>query len=372
MGNPLVLLVLWLFLTCFIYGLQIVFYILKRTRLRWKRRHDRQHASRFPYRLVAYLFLALTPLACLLNWIFLFFFLIGSLAAFRAYVRQKMPAAGAALQNDPRPAVLYLRSFDQESLKFVHVQGRETMKYNDLLNYANDVGLPWLERIVYRLTTIFAILVESGLRGWIRLPEGEVTFEKYFRGEVMQRIGPFIALGNPLDDLPAEGAYRDYQTDERWKDVFYERVARCACIMMQWGTSNNLQFELTSILSRGICHKLFILTPPRADPLDKYEWVRTSILKERPANWETFSAILRDNGYQLPEEPPGVGSVLTFEPDGRPLVLVQRAVQPEEYIVPIYARLVERNIIRVGSEDGKRLSPRGEAGRPAVNPSGSV
>jgi hypothetical protein len=337
---------LWLVLSFviyfFLYGIPILYYMYRRKRARRKRRHNRQHASKFPYRLVAYLSLAITPLAYLFWGPFGLMTLALSIAAFRAYILQKMPAAGAALQSDPRPPVLYLRSFDQEDLKFVHVEGREKTAYNDLLNYAADVRLPRLERLLYRFMTMFATAAENRALGVLRVPEADVTFEKYFRREVLRRIGPFVALGNPVDDLPAEGAYREYQTDERWKDVFHERVAQCACVVMQWGTTNNLQFELTSILARGMCHKLFILTPPRADVLDKYEWVRTSLLKEKPANWETFSGILRSNGYRLPEEPPGIGSVLTFETDGRPVVLVQRAVTPGEYIYPIHSRLAAR------------------------------
>ena len=48
-----------------------------------------------------------------------------------------------------------------------------------------------------------------------------ITFEKYLRTEVTKRIGPLIALGNPIDNLPAEGAFRDNQIDNRWKDIFY-------------------------------------------------------------------------------------------------------------------------------------------------------
>jgi hypothetical protein len=342
-------------------GVYAILYIFKRTRARRKRRHDRQHESKFPYRLVAYVFLGLALLTTV--WIVREFFagtfrfpddveaalmmiglvLIFSVAAFRLYILQNMPKASEAIQNDRRPPVLYLRSFDQESLKFVHLKDEEKAKYNDFLNYAADAQLPGSEQVIYSLINGIAQQTANA-----PTDTDDITFEKYFRAELMQHIGPLVALGNPVDDLPAEGAYRDYQTDERWKDVFFERVRQCACIVMQLGSSNNLQFELTSILSLGLCHKLFILTQPQENVKDRYAWVRKYILREKPANWETFSEILLNNGYQLLEEPPGIGAVLTFEPDGRPIILVQRAFRPDEYVLPISYRLIDltqRNLL---------------------------
>jgi hypothetical protein len=319
-----------------------------------KRRHARQHESRFPYRLVAYLFLGLALV--LTGWlaaqaiartlqtteeveaavvvIGLAFGL--SVAAFRRHIRQNMPSAREVLENDLRPPVLYLRSFDQENLKFVDLRDEEKAPYNDVLNFAEDVRLPGFEQNLYGLIDGIG---GGGLEG--ASDPADVTFERYFRAEFMQRIGPLVALGNPEDDLPAEGAYRDYQVDDRWKDVFFERVRQCTCIVMQPGSSNNLQFELTSILARGICHKLFIITAPQEDPPDKYAWLQNYLPGQKLASWELFSAILRDNGYQLPKEQPGIGSVLTFEPDGSPLLLVQDARRPDEYVVPIARRLAD-------------------------------
>lgn len=344
------------------YGIPILRYTSNRRNARRKRRHGKQHESKFPYRLVAYLLLGITLLTIgfiasrFISGAFEFsnadlggsagiiaLPLILSIIAFRTYILQKMPTAAEALQKDSRPPVLYLRSFDQESLKFVHLKDEEKKKYNDFLNYAEDVHLPPFERKLYDLMNHSAILVAD-----VPVHGEDITFEKYFRSEVMQRIGPLVALGNPIDDLPSEGAYRDYQIDDKWKDVFYERAAQSACILMQLGNSNNLQFELTSILSRGMRQKLFILTPPQADVKDKNAWIRKYVLREKPATWEAFSTILKTNGYQILEEQPGIGSVLTFGPDGRPLLLVQGAFEPGEYILPIYTRLKELKILPAG------------------------
>jgi hypothetical protein len=73
---------------------------------------------------------------------------------------------------------------------------------------------------------------------------------------------------------------------------------------------------------------------------------RKYILGEKPADWRTFSEIMRANGYQVPQEDLGLGAILTFEPDGQPLILRRGAFQPEEYIGPIHERLQQLKLIR--------------------------
>ena len=339
------------------FGLPAIGYISKRRNARRQKRSNQQHRSRFPYRLVAYAMLGVTlmTVAICIYWLFSGTFdisndlggvagiiavpLLLTIAAFRSYILQNMPSATEAVEQDPRPPVLYLRSFDQEMLKFVHLKDEEKARYNTFLNYAGDVNLPPFEQAIYTALNSSALLTFGSVES------EDVTFEKYFRGEVMERIGPFVALGNPIDSLPTEGAFRDYQIDERWKDVFFNHSERAACILMQLGSSDNLQYELTAILSRHISHKLFILTPPQENLKDRYAWVRKYILREKPANWQAFSAILQKNGFRIPDEPLGIGSVLTFEKDGSPLVLVRNAFQPQEYIQPIAERLKELKVI---------------------------
>ena len=340
-----------------LYLLAMVVYSLHRLAQRRRRRHDRQHRSRFPYVLILAVASMVSvgicfPTAIMIRKteegppdILLILFFLSLLVAgwsFRGYVRQKMPSAAAAIERDPRPPVLYLRSFDQENLLFV--VRRDQAKFNDPFLYAEDIQMP----VIFRdFRSIYQdVHTLPGVFGWHSALIQNITFEKYFRGEVTRRIGPFIALGNPIDSLPAEGAFRDYQIDERWKEIFYQRSSQCACILVQLGSSNNLQFELVSIVARRMPHKLFILTRPQAYVFDLMAPARKYILREKPADWRTFSEILRANGYQVPHEDPGVGAVLTFEPDGQPLLLKRGAFHPEEYIGPIHERLQQLALVR--------------------------
>ena len=344
-----------------LYLLMLAVDSLHRLALRRRRRHDRQHHSTFPYAAIFFVSSLLSVCSCILtgvlmretegpsNIILLLSPLPILLAAwsFRGYVLQKMPSAAEAIERDPRPPVLYLRSFDQEDLIFV--MRKDQAKFNDLLLYADDIQLPDGARALY-----YGSNTLLGVLGWHSPIIQNITFEKYFRTEVTRRIGPLIALGNPIDSLPGEGAFRDYQIDEHWKDLFYERSSRCACILMQLGSSNNLQFELVSLVARGMRHKLFIITRPQAYVIDLMAPARKYILREKPADWRTFSEILRANGYQVPQEDLGLGAILTFEPDGQPLILKRGAFQPEEYIGPIHERLQQLKLVR---EDEKPADP---------------
>ena len=162
------LLLLWLVPICLIGG-AIFALIRKRTKPPRKRRHDRQHTSRFPYRLIAYLLLGSALL--MTSWLIAESFarrirsaddvetavtvisVLCALAvvAFRKHIRQNMPRATDVVRNSPRRPVLYLRSFDQESLKFVDLKDEEKAQYNDFLNYAEDVRSPGFEQNIYGL-----------------------------------------------------------------------------------------------------------------------------------------------------------------------------------------------------------------------------
>ncbi|HEY4962907.1 MAG TPA: hypothetical protein VII29_18780, partial [Terriglobales bacterium] len=63
-------------------------------------------------------------------------------------------------------------------------------------------------------------------------PTISIPFEAYLGGAFRERIGPFIALGNPEDYLPPEGANRTYVDDEGWYEYFERIARRAACMAM--------------------------------------------------------------------------------------------------------------------------------------------
>jgi hypothetical protein len=204
-----------------------------------------------------------------------------------------------ALKSDVRLPVLYLRPFVSEGLSFV--------------------------------------VRAAGSRRSARMDPG-VRFDDHLGPTIRERIGPFVALGNPQDYLPhVEGATRTYADDEGWYKHFERLAGRAACIVMQVSDSNNLKQELTFIRREGLQHRLFIFTntmklksvPPLFRLLIGLEWISSRLYGPLPANgglatWEQFAENLGKLGFQLGNDP-GRGAVVTFDSEGNAVVLVKGA-----------------------------------------------
>ena len=227
--------------------------------------------------------------------------------------RLKSRTLWEVLKDDPRPPVLYLRSFDQEGLIFAHIA-------------------PWQQE------KQFAIAINQ---------YGQ-KLEEYLADELTSQIGPFVALGNPEDILPPVGAARVYGNDDDWQDYFKDLARRSAFVLMQISDSFNLKWELQTIRQEGWQTKLFVVTPPRRPkgPISWYvaicrftlglaNWMKG----QRTASWASFVGHLRDVGYSVPITDPGPGSVIGFGPQANGTVLTIGALKPAEFVTPIRSYL---------------------------------
>ena len=229
--------------------------------------------------------------------------------------RAKTSTVQEAIWHDQRLPVLYLRSFDQEGNYFVKVSHEDAKEYSEITSYASNLA-------TYNL-----------------------TLEQFLSREINRSIGPFIALGNPEDYLPPEGAYRSYASDASWQDFFTNLSDRSAAILLQMGNSDNLNWELVSIRERGLQEKLFVVTPPDISKGSKNSIAgfSTKLINRikgiQPATWDRFVEILTKAGYQPPAKVPDPGSVVTFDEHDQGLTLVSGAKAPVEYIQAICERL---------------------------------
>ncbi|MGH3928297.1 MAG: hypothetical protein ACRDTT_36460, partial [Pseudonocardiaceae bacterium] len=129
---------------------------------------------------------------------------------------------------DTRPPVLYLRAFQQEFDAFAWGPAKEMSRYT-----------------------------QRATAGTIA-----VTFEQYLGAEFARQLGPFVALGNPLDPLSPEGAARSYAPDADWQRHFTTFAGAAVAIVMDGSRSRNLYWELAEITRHGWQRKLFLLTAP--------------------------------------------------------------------------------------------------------------
>lgn len=137
----------------------------------------------------------------------------------RRAARHAQPSAASALASDPRPPVLLLRSFVDDSL---------------IVN----------QRI--------RVLIDQ--QATIRFEE---AMSAYFSD-----YGPFVAVGEPGQSLPQVGAARAYLTKDEWQSAVQRWIGEASFIVMVAGATEWIRWELKQILDRSRTGELLLLLPP--------------------------------------------------------------------------------------------------------------
>jgi hypothetical protein len=221
------------------------------------------------------------------------------------------------VRNDARAPVLYLRPFNMEWLPFVF--GPKS-RYGDYV------------RGIQRFTMTL---------GKDPDPNVSVRFEEYFAATLTARIGPFVALGNPEDYTPTEGAVRTYVKDTGWKEHVKRLAGRCSCIVAEAASSDNLRWEFKYLRQEGLLQKLFVITRPvLAKPPSWPQKLFFRLKGVRPDTWRDFAENLATLGYDIPREPVA-GAVITFDVSGKGSTLTTGAHSPEDYIEPIRTFIID-------------------------------
>jgi len=227
---------------------------------------------------------------------------IGSVLAgffFMMSRRFKAKTAEEVLQIDPRPPVLYLRSFKEDSSLAKRSFGA--------LQY---------------------------------------TEEEYF-AQVLNEFGPVIAIGEPEEKFPMAGAARMYfpRTTDEWQDAINKHMTTCRLVVLRAGSTRGLQWEIQKSIAILPPEKFILIVPKKTDTYRKfYELFHQFFPKSLPQNLPYD--VLRD----------GVGKTLGyiyFDADWNPIFVpfrtpwfFQRGLTEEKTassfrtsLAPIYARL---------------------------------
>jgi len=136
-----------------------------------------------------------------------------SVLRFRAGWKYDVRTVEEVVAADPRPPVLYLRSFGVDDQVQVPTRGGWA-RLMALSNYAASVS-----------------------------PEQELTF-------MLERIGPVVAIGRPGERLPELGAARLYVGDDDWRRVVGEFMDNAALVVIRAGETANLWWETEEALRR--------------------------------------------------------------------------------------------------------------------------
>ncbi|NEB03967.1 hypothetical protein [Streptomyces sp. SID13726] len=252
--------------------------------------------------------------------------LFGVAASWAEWMRRRseLPTADQTLSEDPRPPVLFLRTFGRESVYFSRKELPE--------------GLNRAQRTARRLT-------EDRF-------EAFQTVEKFLSRELNDRVGPFVALGDPADRVPREGASRNWGEDGTWEQVFLDLMPRSRCIVVAVHVSEGLAWELARVREADRQRRLFMFTPTydEGGRVLNMVSVNNRLPGHTPERWERIVPFMRDLGYTLPEAHPGPGAVIGFGPDCEAVVLSTGASTASGYVTPLLGAL--------GALDAEEGSPR--------------
>jgi hypothetical protein len=166
------------------------------------------------------LYVGLIAASVLLVW-------IGRNAARRG--RRHLQASAEELRaTDPRPPVLYLRSFEAD----------------DVMAASRGLGNSAEESLVAALNA----------------------------------IGPVVALGEPGEKLPPLGAARAYSTDDRWQLHISDWAAEASQVVLLAGHTSNFWWEVRHLVASGALDKAVFLLPGG----DAYHAFRERFMREVP------------------------------------------------------------------------------------------
>jgi len=176
--------------------------------------------------------------------------------AWRAWRRaQRLDAFSAdeVLRRDRRAPVLYLRSFA-------------------------DDGAAAFER------------AQPGWRGRWRHRLGFATPEQEL-ADLLDSVGPLVAIGKPGESLPELGAARLYVGHDRWQAEVLQLIGRSALVVLRLGESAGVLWELEQVLALVPRQRLILV-----------------VLQSHAPNPQITSRLRLATGVELPAFQPDVGN----------------------------------------------------------------
>ena len=201
------------------------------------------------------------------------------------------------LNADRRPPVLYLRSFEDDTV---------------LLATIVSARRPMLELFSLR---------------------GADPFEESIAAE-LDTYGPVIAVGRPGRSLASLGAAREHLPDATWKDEVAARMAAAGTVVVATGETDGLRWELGRLVQAGhLAKTVFVFPPLGTDEIGR--------------RWDYTAEALRQAGSSVGALPAGAGTVHTAQvgEDGAVTVTVARRRDEASYRTAIDRAMAVRSLV---------------------------
>lgn len=220
-----------------------------------------------------------------------------SIRLFRTGWKHEARSADDVMRSDPRPPVVYLRSFAIDDQVLVTTGGAGS-RVAAMLTYTASVS-----------------------------PEQEMAF-------ILDRIGPVIAIGKPGERLPELGAARLYVGNDEWQQVVGSWIDSAALVVLRAGETEGLWWEVTQAIKRCPPRRVVIVMLGAAGSLPGFERRFT----------ETFGAPLA--GPRAPQSRAWTAFLRLFVPYGRSagrIIHFDEQARPHE--VPLEYRLTWTGVV---------------------------
>lgn len=189
-------------------------------------------------------------------------------------------SADELLRRDPRPPILYLRSFDDEAKQMTLVRAL--------------------------IQSFFGRLVGGG--------EAPYWFEQRDFGAYLSWVGPYIALARPGEGR-VSGAARKTVPASKWKTVVRGFLGRAGFIVLRTATSPGLRWEIEQIVERFAPTRLLVITPGWSGDYQAFrKWAAPLLPKALPRRLPRSRLLAFDQAWTPYPLKPGADLVETISP----------------------------------------------------------
>jgi hypothetical protein len=170
--------------------------------------------------------------------------------------------AASVLQADGRPPVIYLRSFKEEELESA-----------PLYRFRNA----WLDKQTWLSDTVANNSVQ----------------EQDALGYVFRKIGPYIALGRPGEELPELGSSKLYVSNGEWQGTVRKLLDRSRLVVFEAGITDSLKWELAEIVRTVIPQKILMILPVKEqDYFSFIQWANYVMPVPLPAKFPSSRLVM--------------------------------------------------------------------------------
>jgi hypothetical protein len=128
-------------------------------------------------------------------------------------------------------------------------------------------------------------------------------------GYIFRKIGPYIALGRPGEELPELGSSKFYAPNEEWQSKVRDFLDRAQLVIFSAGMTDSLKWELAEIIRSVSPAKILIILPVRkSDYFSFIHWANSVLPVPLPPNFPSSRLVMFDDDW-----------IPTYLPRGRTL-----------------------------------------------------